>query len=161
MENAVDLSEFKFDERYMALVRAQTDLHWLATEFARLKREKDELDERLSEINKAFDFVRIQVIPEKMDDANVRNVVYADLGRVQLTADAHVRILPDQKQAAYQMLDDLGMGDLIQPYVQPSTLKSAVMKIYAAGEMPDGFDQIFDVQPFRRASITKIGKSGQ
>lgn len=161
MEDAVDLSQFVFDEQYKRLVESQSDLLWLSKEFLRLKAEKEGLEERLTEINKAFDFVRISVIPSKMDDAGVGNITFPGLGRLQTAGDAHVRILPGMKEQAYQWLSDVGLGDLIQPYVQPSTLKSAIIKIYTSGEIDEQFETMFEVAPFKRASVVKVTKSGQ
>jgi hypothetical protein len=152
----IDLSSFVFDEQYKAEVQAAGDLLWLVKEFQRLRKIKDSLEEQLTEINKAYDFIRVDVIPTKLDDAGVSNATFPGIGRLQVTADAHVSIVAGRKEDAYGWLEDRGLGDLIQPYIQPSTLKASIIKIYREGEFDSDFETLFNVRPFRRASITKV-----
>lgn len=129
------------------------DLRQLAFRYLDLRDKKDLLEAQLAEVNKEFDWVRITRIPEVMADADTKTVTYEGIGRVTLTADAYASIVRDKKEAAYQWLEDTGRGDIILPYVQPSTLKATLVRMMKKGEeIPE---ELFTVTPFMRATVSK------
>lgn len=138
-------SEFtKYDSMSLVeLVRAMK--HWQNT--------KEQFDEMLKQANKHFDFLRITKIPQVMEDEGIPRLTVEGVGRVSLTADMHVSVKSDMKDAFYEWLRDNGRADLIQPNVNPSTLKAAVKGMVREGEeVPE---HLLNVSPFTRASITK------
>ncbi|HLO98678.1 MAG TPA: hypothetical protein VK171_08795 [Fimbriimonas sp.] len=132
----------------MTLVDLVTAMHGIQTD-------KNVLEEKLKTLNKEFDFLRITKIPAKMEDDGVDRISVSGVGRVSLTADLHVSVKADQKEAFYQWLDDNGRGDLVQPTVNSSTLKAAVKNMLKSGEEPPV--ELLNISPFTRASITKAG----
>lgn len=126
-------------------------IHTLALEMRRLQTQKDTLMEELSGVNERLDNIRLRLIPDAMNDADIRSVTFEGLGRVQLAMDLFVSI--KDKEVGYAWLGDNGYEGLIQPYVQPSTMKAAFKKALKEGqEFPE---EIFAVTPFMRASIVK------
>lgn len=118
-----------------------------------IQKKKESLEGDLKDLNKVFDFLRITKIPAKMDEDGVDRISVAGVGRVSLTADMHVSVKADMKEKFYEWLRDNGRGDLLQETVNPSTLKAAVKGMYKKGEeIPD---DLLNVSPFTRASITK------
>ena len=118
-----------------------------------LQNRKETLEDQLKIVNKEFDFLRITKIPAKMEEDGVDRINVTGIGRVSLTADMHVSVKADQKSEFFTWLRDNGRGDLLQENINPSTLKAAVKKMFREGEeVPD---QLLNVSPFTRASITR------
>lgn len=118
-----------------------------------LQAEKEQLEETVKAINIQLDTLRLRDIPEAMAEADIRTLTIEGVGRVQLAMDLYAGIIADRKDEAYAWLQEYGYDGLIVPYVQPSTLKAAIKKGLLAGqEWPE---ELFNVQPFTRASIVK------
>jgi hypothetical protein len=115
---------------------------------------KESLEDQLKILNKEFDFLRITKIPSKMEDDGIDNINVSGIGRVSLTSDMYVSVKADKKADFFEWLRDNGRGDLLQENINPSTLKAAVKKMFREGEeVPD---QMLNVSPFTRASITRV-----
>jgi hypothetical protein len=125
----------------------------LIREMRRVQMAKDEAETELKKLNKHFDFLRITKVPQMMEDEGIRNLNVEGVGRVSLTADMHVSIKDGQKESFYEWLRDNGRSDLIQPNVNPSTLKATVKNMVKEGEVVP--EEMLNVSPFTRASITK------
>ena len=126
-------------------------LHALADLMKVMREEKDEVEAQLKIINAKYDVLRLESIPNKMDEEGVERVSYEGIGRVGLTADMYVSVA--DKPGLHEWLEDNGFGDLIQPVVNASTLKA-----FIKGRMKDGKEvpaEYVNVTPFTRASITK------
>lgn len=116
---------------------------------------KDAIDEVSKKANAEFDYLRLVLVPNKMDEDGVSNLTLDGIGRVGLTADAYVSIKSGMKGEAYRWLEDTGRGSLITPSVNSSSLKAAVKAALVKGEeIPES---LFNVTPFTRASITRKG----
>jgi hypothetical protein len=125
----------------------------LAHAMSTVQGRKDALEEQLKVVNKEFDFLRITKIPSKMEEEGVNLINVTGIGRVSLTADMHVSVKADRRPEFFVWLRDNGRGDLVQENINPSTLKAAVKKMFREGEeIPD---QLLNVSPFTRASITR------
>jgi len=126
-------------------------LHALAVEMRQLQTTKDEQTIALSATNRRLDEIRLKLIPDAMNDADIRTITFEGLGRVQLAMDLYATI--KDKELGYAWLAENGYDGLIVPYVQPSTMKSAFKKALQHGqEFPE---ELFTVTPFMRASIVK------
>lgn len=137
-----------FEDEYKGL-----DTLSVIREMKAVQAKKEELDEALSLVNKRYDYIRLQVIPNRFDNEGITNMKVEGVGRVQLTGDLYTSIKAGQKEAAYQWLSDTGHGDVIQPNINPSTMKAMIKAMIGKGEeIPEEF---FTVTPFTRASITK------
>lgn len=130
---------------------AGMSLHDLVACMQIVRAEKDRLEEMLKIENARYDLLRIELIPASMEDEGVERVTYEGIGRVNLTGDLYVQV--QNKSGLMDWLSDEGMGDLIQPTANSSTLKAFIKRRIAAGqEIPEEFVK---VSPFTRASITK------
>ena len=127
-------------------------IYALATKMRYLQTKKDTLMEELSEVNSRLDEIRLRLIPDAMNDADIRSVTFEGLGRVQLAVDLFASI--KDKAAGYEWLQEHGFDGLIQPYVQPSTFKAEVKRALKDGqEFPE---ELFTITPFMRASIVRV-----
>lgn len=130
-----------------------TTLRELCARMVEVQGRKEALEEQLAEVNKDFDRIRLQEIPQLMESLGVRNATFDGLGRVQLAADIYASTREGQKAAAMQWLRDCGYGDMIQETYNASSIKAVFRKLIQTGaEIPDA---IFSVTPFIRASVVK------
>lgn len=128
----------------------------LRTYCARMKElqaSKDKLEADLTDINKELDVIRTKKIPELMESMELRNVTIEGLGRVQLASDLYASTREGQKEAAMKWLRDCGYDGMITETYNASSLKALLRRMIVEGsEIPD---DIFNIQPFIRASIVK------
>lgn len=124
----------------------------LATELKRLQGEKENAEAVVTALNAKIDVIRIELIPNKMDDMGVKSMNIDGLGRLGLTADMYVRTL--NKQALYEWLKEKGLEATITNTVNASTLKASL-----SGRVKKGLDlppeDVVKITPFTRASVTK------
>lgn len=129
------------------------DLRSQCARMKELQGQKDKLETELSDINKELDVIRTKKIPELMESMELRNVTIEGLGRVQLAADIYASTREGQKEAAMTWLRDCGYDDMITETYNASSIKALFRRLMADGaDIPD---DIFNVQPFLRASIVK------
>lgn len=113
--------------------------------------EKERLERELAKCNAFFDVMRFEAIPTEMDKQGIEKIAYAGIGRVSLTADMQVSV--KDKPGLFGWLRKNKLADLIQPTINPSTLKS-----FIKGRIKDGKKypaEMLNVNPVTRASITK------
>ena len=58
----------------------------------KLSGEKESIEDELKEINKEYDFLRLNLIPKKFEDDGIENLRVEGIGRVSLTGDMYVSI---------------------------------------------------------------------
>ena len=129
------------------------ELKTLVEEFSRLKTSKDELEEKLTEINKRIEILARQEIPNAMDEAGIQNINFEGIGRISLRGDVFASIAADNKEAAYEWLEATGRGSLIKPTVNSSTLKAAIKAWILEGEQIP--EDLFKVTPYTQATLTR------
>jgi hypothetical protein len=118
-----------------------------------LQSQKDKLEAELSDINKELDVIRTKKIPELMESMELRNVTIEGLGRVQLAADIYASTREGQKETAMTWLRDCGYDNMITETYNASSLKALFRRMISEGvDIPE---DIFNIQPFIRASIVK------
>lgn len=129
------------------------DLRAHCARMKELQATKDDLESQLTIINKELDVIRTKKIPELMESMELRNVTIEGLGRVQLAADIYASTREGQKEAAMNWLRDLGYEGMITETYNASSLKALFRRLMVDGaDIPE---DIFNVQPFMRASIIK------
>ena len=132
---------------------------WELHQLADAQRTLQAMDERTKALKayfyKAFDFVRTGALVEKLDELGIEgSVKVEDVGRVNQLADLHVSVPAASKAKFFDWLDDNGLGDLIQPAVNSSSLKASMKRRLQAGdEMPP--EELLIIKPFTKCSITK------
>ena len=136
----------QFRDRYKGAT-----LQSMIRHMADIKAVREELEERLKNVNAHYDVLRIELIPAKMDEEGVQRIVIEGIGRVSLTADLYVSTI--DKPGLFNWLRKHKLGSLITEQVAPSTLKAFVKnRIVKGEEVPEN---LVKTTPFTRASITK------
>lgn len=105
------------------------------------------------ELQAQHDNLRLNIIPQKMDEDGMTSINIKGVGRLGVALDAYVTVLAENREAFYGWLRESGNGGLIQPYAQPSTVKAFCKEQVKLGEeLPE---DLVSVEPFFRASVTK------
>lgn len=121
-------------------------------EMFRLLRELYETADRIKKhYGKAFDWLRVHYIPNRMDDLGASSIKLPGLGRLGLTDDLRVKTL--DKDGAFRWLEEQDLGDLITETINASTLKATLRRMLQKGEQVP--DNLFELAPFTRANLTK------
>ena len=120
--------------------------------FRALQDDKEELTDRLAQINVEFDLLRFEAIPDRMDEQGITNVKLEGLGKVSLEGELFVEIAAANKPAFYLWLDEHGFGDLVQ-----STISGQTLKAFVKGQMKKGNELPFYVKarPASKAKLTR------
>ena len=83
----------------------------LAKRYVALKNEIDELGRKKAELQKEFDRVRNQLLPDVMDSIGVSSIRIPDVGRVALYDDVRVGVLASKRELAHQWMRSTGNGE--------------------------------------------------
>ena len=141
-------------ERYRGMWSTQSDISALARKMAQVQKRKEELEDSLKEANAAFDVLRLELIPKRMEEqGDLQSMTIRNLGRLSLTPDVHVSIKAEMKDRLFAWLKKRRLGDLMQTTVNSGTLRAFVKDRTKNGkEIPIA---CLNVSPYIRASITK------
>lgn len=138
-------------EKARAEYEGQTIIE-LAHTLKTLQDAKSAIDDSLKSINAAIEVVRIEMLPDMMDDAGISTMNITGLGRLQLTDD--LQIQHKNKPGLMGWLNEHDMWDLVTETVNGSTFKASMRKRIKDGkDLPP--DDIVKITPFTRASIVK------
>jgi len=128
----------------------------LATVASLMRDVNDGLDRAAAtktKLQKAFDALRMTVVPEMMDAMQLKSANIDGIGRITLTSDAFVSTPAAKQDELKAWLTDHGLDDMIKETVNSSTLKAwAIRRVKAGEEVPD----CISVTPYSRASITSV-----
>jgi hypothetical protein len=111
----------------------------------------------------AYNMVRMQVLPNLMDDDGITTIGVEGVGRVNLQDDIQVKVV--DQELLRDWLKDEGKEDIIKETVNAQTLAAFLrQRITAAAEareqpvLPP--ENVVNIKPFTRAVITKVKKQG-
>lgn len=125
----------------------------LAAHLRRLKNLKDEIKTLQSAVNSEYDFLSINVLPERMEDEGIETLKIKDVGRLQASADIRCNLPAGNREAMQEWLIKAGYESMVKPEINSSTLKAFVKECIANGN-PYPAD-LLKVTPFIRASVVK------
>ncbi len=119
-----------------------------------LKRRIDELGFEKTKLQKEYDALRYREIPELMEARGVEKISIADLGTVYLEGKVDVCIPAATRDEAYRYVEEvLESGEIIKPFIQTSTLKTAGKQWVMDGqELPE---DLFKVSIYQLAKILR------
>jgi len=113
---------------------------------------RKELEDQATLIYKEWDCIRKMVIPRKLEEMGLEKATVTGVGTVGLRGDMFSRTV--DKEGLADWLRAHEAGDLIQPTVNGSTLKSFLKELIEKGEeLPD--DDLVAITPYTYAVITK------
>ena len=124
-----------------------------AKQFKTLKVKIDALKAETTELQKEYDRLRFQELPDLMVDSELEKLTVTDVGTLYLTDDIRAAVVPENKDDALTWLDDQGYGDLVKPTIASASLKSLIKDRLEKGEaLPQ---ELFKVDVFTRAALRK------
>lgn len=113
-----------------------------------------EMDDEVKKVKAFVEYMRTQLIPEKMDELDVSSLNIKGFGRLTVSGDMRVSVRGGMKEALFDWLDNNGFKGLITETVNSSTLKAFVKEQREKGSEIPG-DDLINVHYFSRASVTK------
>lgn len=122
--------------------------------FVAVRRVKDELDDIVKKFNALYEEMRTVKLPAKFEEAGVPTITLDEGYRVTVSHLVRASIKTDQREGAYQWLRDNGLGDLITPTVNASTLSAAAKSMQEDNQ--ELVPEYFNVSILNQTSVTKV-----
>jgi hypothetical protein len=136
-----------FKEKYEGL-----DLAQLARKFKMLRDKHADLKDKAAEVWKEVDYLRLEVIPEKMQETDTETILIKNVGRLSTRVEASVKT--NDKELLRDWLIEHDAEQLMSVTVNSSSLKAYIMNRIRGGEDIPGAD-ILEFKPFTMATLTK------
>jgi len=131
-------------------VHALTDLAKIMHE---AKLEKEAADLVAKQKNAVYDVIRLELMPQRMEEQGMENFRVEGIGRIGLTADLYVSTKTGCKDDLFKWFRKQKLAAMITEAVNASTLKAFVKERMKKGKpIPEEF---LNVTPYQRATITK------
>jgi hypothetical protein len=92
-----------------------------------LKDYKEELEDKLKEVNKEAKDLQERVIPRLMEDSEIEKATIEGAGTIYVKQELYVSMLPafdEEAEAPFYSWARENAPDLIKPYIHPGRLKS-------------------------------------
>lgn len=137
-----------FEDKY-----AGKSLAELAQAMKDVKGRYDDTKAQNSEVYKEFDFLRLVLVPNMMEEMGLSSTNVKGVGRLTIAADLHASIPAAVRDQGYDWLRQNGHEALIKETVNASTFKAFCKEQIREGEE---LPEFFKVEPFDRASLTKV-----
>lgn len=128
----------------------------LAAEMMAIRKELDDAKDAAAGFQQMWDHLRIQLLPEKMEDAGLENARISGIGTITLATDAWVST--KNSQELFKWLEEHEHGDLITETVNPSTLKAFLKEQLRNGEEVPS-EEVVKFTPYTYAKITNTKKA--
>ena len=129
-----------------------TDLKALCERMVQLQEAKEQREEVMKQLNAELDKVRLILIPNMMEELQVKTATFEGVGRVQLAGDLYCSTIKGKKDEAMQWLRDCGYDDMIKEEYNATSMKALIKRLIGEGTPVPEF---LNVSPFMRASIVK------
>jgi len=125
----------------------------MATELKRLKDELTVFDAIKKEYQKAYDFLSISILPDRMDEENISTMKIEGTGRLQVASDIRCSVPAANRPAMQRWLIDNGHESMISPSINASTLKAFVKeRMREDKEYPE---DLLTISAYSRATVVK------
>ena len=123
-----------------------------AKELYDLRAEKDQLEDRLKELNHRKNELERDLIPSMMDDLEQDKVTITGIGTIYLRPDLFANYVKDDEEEVFKWLRENGHGDIIKPTIHYSTLRAwAKEQLENNGAVPTQLR----VTPFMQATLRR------
>lgn len=99
-----------------------------------LKSVLTDVDQLKKTIGSQHDYIRKFTIPEKMNELGIKGVDINGVGKVMLTNTCYANITEENREDAYQWLEDNGHGALIKPTINNNSLRALIRQKLEGGE---------------------------
>lgn len=118
-----------------------------------LKIELEAATKEKTRIQKLYDHLTINIVPERMEDEGIESLKIIDVGRLQTKADIRCSCPAGNKEKLQDWLENQGHEALVASVVNASTLKAFVAEqIKQGGDYPK---DLLKIEPYSRATVVK------
>ena len=125
----------------------------LAGALRELKSRLEEVGRLKTEIQKSYDFLSMDVLPERMDEEGIQTLKIKDVGRLQMSSDIRCAVPAANRDAVKDWLTEHGHGSMVSETINASTLKAFVREMMKENkEYPA---ELLKVTPYSRATVVK------
>lgn len=128
-------------------------LQQMAAKLKELKSKLEEIGKMKTEIQKAYDFLSIDILPDRMDEEGIETLKIKGVGRLQAQADIRCSMPSGNSEALKKWLKEHGHGSMISDVVNASTLKAFVREMMK--EEKEWPKDLLNVTPYSRATVIK------
>ena len=129
------------------------ELAELAESLANTKANLELLGSLKTSIQKTYDRLSIDIIPDKMDEAKVSTMKVIGVGRLQTKSDIRCHTPSDRSDDLKRWLTENGHAALIAETVNASTLKALIKEMMRENRAWP--ETIVNVTPYTRATVVK------
>lgn len=131
----------------------EMDLAELAAEMKRTEVELADAKAVATDLQKKWDLLRKNIIPEKMESMGLETTRITGIGTIGFRHDAYCNVIKGAAPDLMEWLRDNGAGDLIKENVNSSSLKAYIKELFNNGEeIPEAY---VNFNPYTYVSITK------
>tara|TARA_R110000744_G_C19371646_1_gene562780 strand:+ start:15469 stop:16254 length:786 start_codon:yes stop_codon:yes gene_type:complete len=106
-----------------------------------------------TKIQKSYDFLSIDVLPERMDEEGIQTLKIKDVGRLQMSSDIRCAVPAANREDVKAWLNEHGHGSMISDTINASTLKAFVREMMK--ENKEWPSDLLKVTPYSRATVVK------
>lgn len=155
IEKIEELSqEIDVIQRHVAKLKADNaPATSLIETYARLREVVEAMDEVSKALSAAHEEMRMHMIPQAFERENIQSLNTKSGHRVTVSSIVRASMGSDRKDEAMEWLKDNGLGDLIKPTVNASSLAAAAKDFLGQGkELPP---DLFTVAVLPQTSFTK------
>ena len=125
----------------------------LGAQLKELKAKLEEASVIKAGFQSEYDFLSMNVIPDRMDEEKIKNMKIEGVGRLQTSSDIRCSVPAANREAVQEWLMEHGHGSMVSPSVNASTLKAFVKERMKEGkEWPE---HLLTVMPYSRATVVK------
>lgn len=125
----------------------------LAAALRGLKNRLEEITALKSKIQKAHDFLSIDVLPDRMDEEGIQTLKIKDVGRLQMSSDIRCAVPAANRDDVKDWLNNNGHGSMVSETINASTLKAFVREMMK--ENKEWPSHLLKVTPYSRATVVK------
>lgn len=125
----------------------------LAAALRGLKSRLEEVGRLKTEIQKSYDFLSIDVLPERMDEDGIQTLKIKDVGRLQMSSDIRCAVPAANREDVKEWLNEHGHGSMVSETINASTLKAFVREMMK--EDKEWPSDLLKVTPYSRATVVK------
>ncbi len=131
----------------------QMSVSELAATLKNIKIRLEEATALKSQLQKSYDFLSIDILPERMDEDGIETLKIKDVGRLQMSSDIRCAVPAANREAVKEWLIEHGHESMVSETINSSTLKAFTREMMREGkEWPE---KLLKVTPYSRASVVK------
>lgn len=151
--NKAEFEKYYFRTSYEESEFDNMSVPELAITLKNLKERLEEMGVIKTEIQKAYDFLSIAILPDRMDEEGIQTLKIKDVGRLQSKTDIRCSVPAKNKEAVAEWLNEHGHGSMISETINSSTLKAFVREMMK--EDKEWPKDLLKVEPYSRATVVK------